>query len=60
MFGAAVLRVPFVDALTALCDPELPLTQHEYEEWGDPNDTQDLLKVPLNSVARSVDKQQLL
>ena len=28
--------VPFVDALTTILDPSLPLTVPEWEEWGDP------------------------
>ncbi len=28
--------VPFVDALTSMLDPDLPLTVTEWEEWGDP------------------------
>ena len=28
--------VPFVDALTSILDPSLPLTVTEWEEWGDP------------------------
>lgn len=28
--------VPFVDALTTMLDPELPLTVIEWDEWGDP------------------------
>lgn len=35
--GAAVLRVPFVDVLTTMLDPSLPLTVHEYDEFGDPS-----------------------
>lgn len=35
---AAILRVPFVDLLTTMTQPELPLTVHEYDEWGDPSD----------------------
>jgi hypothetical protein len=31
---AAVLGVPFVDALTTERDPTLPLTVGEWEEWG--------------------------
>lgn len=34
--SALVLEAPFVDVLSAMCDPDLPLTVHEYEEWGDP------------------------
>ncbi len=33
---AAVAEVPFVDCLTTMLDPSLPLTVGEYEEWGDP------------------------
>ncbi|PGM01257.1 prolyl oligopeptidase family serine peptidase, partial [Bacillus thuringiensis] len=28
--------VPFVDALTSILDPDLPLTVIEWDEWGDP------------------------
>ncbi len=35
-FCAIHAGVPFVDALTTILDPELPLTVTEWEEWGDP------------------------
>ena len=35
-FAAAHAAVPFVDALTTILDPSLPLTVTEWEEWGDP------------------------
>ena len=35
-FGGIVALVPFVDALTSILDPSLPLTVGEWEEWGDP------------------------
>ncbi len=35
-FRAIHAAVPFVDALTTILDPELPLTVIEWEEWGDP------------------------
>jgi oligopeptidase B len=35
-FGAIVAQVPFVDALTTILDPSLPLTVIEWEEWGNP------------------------
>ena len=38
LFGAAVMEVPFVDVITTMSDPEIPLTRAEYEEWGDPSD----------------------
>lgn len=33
---AAVLNVPFVDVLTDMLDSSLPLTRHEFDEWGNP------------------------
>jgi oligopeptidase B len=35
-FGGIVAHVPFVDPLTTILDPSLPLTVGEWEEWGDP------------------------
>jgi oligopeptidase B len=35
-FAAVHAAVPFVDALTTVLDPDLPLTISEWEEWGDP------------------------
>jgi len=35
-FGGIVAHVPFVDALTTILNPSLPLTVTEWEEWGDP------------------------
>jgi oligopeptidase B len=35
-FRAAVAEVPFVDIVTTMSDPSLPLTVTEWEEWGDP------------------------
>ena len=35
-FGGIVAQVPFVDPLTSILDPSLPLTVTEWEEWGDP------------------------
>lgn len=38
LFKALVLKVPFVDPLSAMLNPELPLTQIEYPEWGNPTE----------------------
>ncbi|MFY9262645.1 MAG: S9 family peptidase [Arcanobacterium sp.] len=36
LFRVVHARVPFVDALTTILDPSLPLTVGEWEEWGNP------------------------
>ncbi len=36
LFASAVAEVPFVDVVTTMSDPSLPLTITEWEEWGDP------------------------
>ena len=36
LFAAVVAEVPFVDIVTTMSDPTLPLTVTEWEEWGDP------------------------
>lgn len=35
-FCGILAAVPFVDALTSILDPSLPLTVIEWDEWGDP------------------------
>ncbi|WP_353808217.1 S9 family peptidase [Agromyces sp. SYSU T00194] len=35
-FSGILAEVPFVDALTSILDPDLPLTVIEWDEWGDP------------------------
>jgi len=43
-FGAIVAEVPFVDALNTILDPSLPLTVLEWEEWGNPVDSQEVYR----------------
>jgi oligopeptidase B len=38
LFAAIVAEVPFVDVVTTMLDPTLPLTVTEWEEWGDPRE----------------------
>jgi len=35
---AVVAEVPFVDCVTSMLDPGIPLTINEWDEWGDPRD----------------------
>lgn len=38
---AVVAEVPFVDCVTTMLDPSIPLTITEWDEWGDPRDLAD-------------------
>ncbi len=35
-FQGVVARVPYVDVVTTMLDPGIPLTTDEYDEWGNP------------------------
>jgi oligopeptidase B len=35
-YEAIVSQVPFVDVVTTMLDPSIPLTTNEYDEWGNP------------------------
>ncbi len=38
LIAAAILRAPFVDVLATMHDRDLPFTEREYSEWGNPVD----------------------
>jgi oligopeptidase B len=38
LFRGVVAEVPFVDVVSTMSDPSLPLTVTEWEEWGDPRE----------------------
>ncbi|MDD7812874.1 S9 family peptidase [Mycobacterium sp. CSUR Q5927] len=42
LFAGVVAQVPFVDPLTTILDPSLPLTVTEWDEWGNPLDDKDV------------------
>ncbi|MDF0528352.1 S9 family peptidase [Tsukamurella sp. 8F] len=44
LFCGVVADVPFVDPLTSILDPELPLTVGEWEEWGNPLEDPDVYR----------------
>jgi oligopeptidase B len=37
-YRVIVSQVPFVDVVTTMLDPTIPLTTNEYDEWGNPED----------------------
>ena len=38
IWKGALAGVPFVDAVTTMLDPSIPLTSNEWDEWGDPRE----------------------
>lgn len=42
LFAGILAQVPFVDALTTILDPSLPLTVTEWDEWGNPLEDEDV------------------
>lgn len=38
LYRGLIFDVPFVDVLTTMLDPDIPLTTAEYEQWGNPNE----------------------
>jgi oligopeptidase B len=36
LWNGVVADVPFVDVITTMSDPSIPLTTNEYDEWGNP------------------------
>ena len=42
LFAGILAQVPFVDPLTTILDPTLPLTVTEWDEWGNPLDDKDV------------------
>lgn len=42
LFAGILAQVPFVDPLTTILDPSLPLTITEWDEWGNPLDDKDV------------------
>jgi oligopeptidase B len=42
LFAGVLAVVPFVDPLTTILDPSLPLTVTEWDEWGNPLESKDV------------------
>ncbi len=38
LYAGVVPEVPFVDVISTMQDPSIPLTVNEWDEWGDPRD----------------------
>jgi oligopeptidase B len=40
LFRGVIAGVPYVDVITTMLDPSIPLTTGEYDEWGNPNNNE--------------------
>ncbi len=38
LYNGVLAEVPFVDVVTTMVDPDIPLTSGEWDEWGDPRE----------------------
>lgn len=45
LFAGIILKVPFIDLINIMLQPDLPLTIHEQEEWGNAFDKQEFEKM---------------
>ena len=61
---AVVAEVPFVDVVTTMLDPSVPLTVNEWDEWGDPRRPDDfawmLRYSPYDNLPAASDRPDLL
>jgi oligopeptidase B len=55
LFCAGVAKVPFVDVLTTMLDDSLPLTATEFDEWGNPAESEAYWRIKSYSPYDNVD-----
>lgn len=57
LWHGVVADVPFVDVITTMSDPSIPLTTGEYKEWGDPANKEEYFYMKSYSPYDNVAKQ---
>lgn len=57
MFNGIVAQVPFVDVVTTMSDPTIPLTTNEYDEWGNPENKEHYMYMKSYSPYDNVEKK---
>lgn len=57
LWHGVIAEVPFVDVITTMSDPSIPLTTGEYEEWGDPSVKEEYLYMKSYSPYDNVEKK---
>ena len=58
LFSGVVAKVPFVDVLTTMSDPTIPLTTNEYKEWGNPANQDEYANIKSYSPYDNITRQR--
>lgn len=48
LFKAVICKVPFLDVVTSMSDPSIPLTTLEYDQWGNPEESKEAFEYMLS------------
>lgn len=48
LFKAVICKVPFLDVVTSMSDPTIPLTTLEYDQWGNPDESREMFEYMLS------------
>ncbi|MGG9962121.1 S9 family peptidase [Ferruginibacter sp. SUN106] len=57
LWHGVIAGVPFVDVLTTMSDPTIPLTTNEYDEWGNPANKENYFYIKSYSPYDNVEKK---
>lgn len=57
LWNGVIAQVPFVDVLTTMSDPTIPLTTNEYDEWGNPSNKEAYDYIKTYSPVDNVEKK---
>ena len=57
LWNGIVAHVPYVDVITTMSDPSIPLTTNEYDEWGNPENKEHYMYMKSYSPYDNVEKK---
>ncbi len=57
LWNGIVAQVPYVDVITTMSDPSIPLTTNEYDEWGNPENKEHYMYMKSYSPYDNVEKK---
>lgn len=57
LWHGVIAQVPFVDVITTMSDPTIPLTTNEYDEWGNPENKESYFYMKSYSPYDNVEKK---